>query len=67
MYVSMRSKFVKCSFETSLITLQQEAEHVEQEEDARTIQVGEKSFIIHDRELMSGDIADDIRYANHNQ
>lgn len=50
-----------------LITLQQEAEDVEQEEDARTVQVGEETFIVHDRKFMSCDIADYVRNANDNQ
>lgn len=40
------------------ITLQQEAEYVEQEENASSIQIGEESFVIHDRELVSCNIAD---------
>lgn len=49
------------------LTLQEEAEHVEQEEDARAIQICEESFIVDDWQLMSGDIADYIRYADDNE
>lgn len=41
-------------------TLQQEAEDVEQKENARSIQVSEESFIVHDGKFMSCDIADYI-------
>lgn len=58
---------MKRLFTLVLITLQQEAENVEQEKNARAIQVGEESFIVHDRKLVSRDIADYVRYANDNQ
>lgn len=51
----------------TLITLEQEAEHVEEEENASAVQVREESFIIHDGELVSCDIADYVRYANDDQ
>lgn len=51
----------------SLITLKQKAENVEQEENACAVQVREESFIVHDRQLMGGDIADDVRYADDDQ
>lgn len=50
-----------------IITLQQEAENIKEEENARSIQICEESFIIDDGELMGCNIADDIRYANDNQ
>lgn len=49
------------------ITLQQEAENVEQKEDARAIQVRKESFVIHDGKLMSCDIADYVWYTNDDQ
>jgi hypothetical protein len=51
----------------TLITLQQEAEDVEQEEDAHAIQVSEEAFVVHHGKLMGRDIADDIRDADHDQ
>jgi GTP-dependent phosphoenolpyruvate carboxykinase len=44
--------------------LQQEAENVEQEQDACAVQVGEESFVVHHGKLMGRDIADDIRDAD---
>jgi hypothetical protein len=41
-------------------TLQQEAEHVEEEQDARSVQISEESLVVHDGEGVSGDIADDV-------
>lgn len=49
------------------ITLQQEAEYVEQEKNTCTIQVSKESFIVHDGKLMSGDIADDVSYTDDNK
>ena len=49
------------------ITLQKEAEHVEQEKYARAVQVGEKSFVVHDGKCMCSDIADDVRNADDNE
>lgn len=63
----MKRYFSQAFQNSLLITLQQEAEHVEQEKDAGTVQVGEESFIIHDGKLMGGDIADYVRYTDDNQ
>lgn len=46
------------------ITLQEEAEHVEQEEDAHAVEVGEESFVVDDRQLMGAHITDHIRNAD---
>lgn len=47
--------------------MKQKAENVEQEENTCAVQVREESFIVHDRQLMGGDIADDVRYADDDQ
>lgn len=60
----LKGTFPQANQKSLLITLQQEAEHVEQEKDAGTVQVGEESFIIHDGKLMGGDIADYVRYTD---
>lgn len=48
-------------------TLQQETEHVQQEQDTSTIQIGEESFVVDNRQLMSTNIADHIRHAYDDQ
>lgn len=47
--------------------MQEEAEHVEQEEDAHAVEVGEESFVVDDRQLMGAHITDHIRNADDDQ
>lgn len=54
-------------FRTTIITLQEETEHVEQEEDAHAVQVGEESLVVHDGQSMGAHIADNVRDADNNE
>lgn len=44
--------------------MQEEAEHVEQEEDAHSVQVGEESLVVHDGQLVGAHVADNVRHAD---
>ena len=47
--------------------MEQEAEDVQQEQNAHAVQVGEEPLIIIEGEVMCDDITDDVSYTHNNQ
>ena len=47
--------------------MQQEAEHVEQEEDADAVEVGEESLVVDDWQLVGAHVADNVRHTDDDQ
>lgn len=54
-------------FEILIITLKQEAEYIQQEQNAHAVEVSEKSFVVVQRQVVGDDIADDVGDANNHQ
>lgn len=47
--------------------MEEEQEHVEQEPNARSIEVSEKCFVVVEGNVVGDRVGDDIRYADYDQ